>query len=61
MKIIELKEEEMNYLVGGHCLLSLAVDDINNHNQVDGCTCTYNNHSVINNNNDIAGCRCKCI
>lgn len=63
MKKINLEEMEfdisnfeMNKIIGG----KLAPPEANNINKVSGCTCDYNNNSVLSNSNDSTSCSCCC-
>jgi len=48
-----LTKYELNKIMAGS-------GDVNNKNSTFGCTCTYNNNSVINNNNTVTACECLC-
>jgi hypothetical protein len=55
----KLSKKELNELKGG-IDYSAPGGDTENHNNVSGCICKYNNASSVTNTNDVGGCSCTC-
>ncbi len=61
MKKISLKNITDQLSKSEQLQLMAGSGDVNNHNTVSCCSCSYNNNSATNNTNDVTACTCNCI